>query len=484
MFGLWPSLLLGAEMATEIRFGTDGWRAIMAADFTFQNVARCAQGVADYLKTRGTAAQGLVVGHDTRFLSRDFAETVASVCAANGVKVYLCNKPAPTPVVSFNVLHQQAAGAAIITASHNPPTWNGFKFKPEYAGSATQEITDQLEDAIQRVDEPRLMPLRAARDEGLVVDVDPDPPYLRGIEGLVDLPAIRAAGLTVLVDAMHGAGGGYLPKILSGGSTEVRELRGNPNPAFPDMEQPEPIAPNLASLIGQMRDDGPMVGLALDGDADRLGVVDETGRFVTTLEVFSLLALYLLESKGLRGSLVKGVTSSMMLNALGRMFGVDVHETRVGFKYIGPMMSSGDVLIAGEESGGFAFRGHIPERDGILSGLYLLEYMTLTGKTPSQLIGHLFDQVGAHYYNRLDLPFDPQERSRIEELIRNLDLGELAGLPVRSSDEIDGRRLMFDGAWLAARFSGTEPLLRIYAEADQEDKVALLIDAAVAYLGL
>ncbi|MCH7606608.1 MAG: phosphoglucomutase/phosphomannomutase family protein, partial [Chloroflexi bacterium] len=406
-------------MATEIRFGTDGWRAIIAQDFTFQNVARCAQGLADYLKARGTAAQGLVVGHDTRFLSRDFAETVASVCAANGVKVYLCDKAAPTPVVSFNVLHHQAAGAAVITASHNPAIWNGFKFKPEYAGSATQEITDRLEAAIKEVDEPRSMSLKAARDEGLVADVDPDPPYLERIDSLVDLRAIRDAGLNVLVDAMHGAGGGYLPRILSGGASEVEELRANPNPAYPDMEQPEPIAHNLSSLMSQMHLGGHSVGLALDGDADRLGVVDETGRFVTTLEVFSLLALYLLESKALRGPLVKGVTSSMMLNNLGRIFGVDVHEMRVGFKHIGPKMSEVDALMGGEESGGFAFRGHIPERDGILSGLYLLEYMALTGKSPSQLVDHLFDQVGPHFYSLRDLPFDPNERELIDQRLRS-----------------------------------------------------------------
>ena len=417
-------------------------------------------------------------------MSRDFAETVASVCAANGVKVYLCDKAAPTPVVSFNVLHHQAAGAAVITASHNPAIWNGFKFKPEYAGSATQEITDRLEAAIKGVDELRSMSLKMARDEGLVADVDPDPPYLERIDSLVNLRAIRDAGLNVLVDAMHGAGGGYLPRILSGGASGVEELRAGPNPAFPDMEQPEPIAHNLSSLISQMHHGGSSVGLALDGDADRLGVVDETGRFVTTLEVFSLLALYLLESKALRGPLVKGVTSSMMLNNLGRIFVVDVHEMRVGFKHIGPKMSEVDALMGGEESGGFAFRGHIPERDGILSGLYLLEYMALTGKTPSQLIDHLFDQVGPHYYNRRDVPFDPQERKRIEALIRSPDLRELAGMLVRSSDEIDGRRLIFDGAWLASRFSGTEPLLRIYAEADRPETVAALLDAAVDYLGV
>ena len=471
-------------MATDIRFGTDGWRAIIAEDFTFFNVARCAQGMADYLKHRGTAGQGLVVGYDTRFLSRNFAEIVAGVCAGNGIKVYLSRKAAPTPVISFNVLHHQTAGAAIITASHNPGIWNGFKFKPEYAGSATQEITDELEAAIKAGAEPRIVPLEQARKEGLIIDIDPDPPYLDRIGSLVDLQAIRKAGLTVLVDAMYGAGGGYFSALLSGGATTADEIHGQPNPAFPGMEQPEPIAHNLVSTIERMKSERTSVGLALDGDADRLGVVDEAGRFITTLEVFSLLALYLLEVKGLRGPLVKGVTSSMMLNKLGRQFGVDVHEMRVGFKHIGPKMTQVEALMGGEESGGFAFRGHIPERDGILSGLYLLEYMALTGKYPSQLVDHLFEQVGPHFYSRRDLAFDPNDRERIDQRLRNSNLKELAGMAMISSDDIDGRRLIFEDAWLASRFSGTEPLLRIYAEADQPEKVEALLDAAVDYLGV
>jgi alpha-D-glucose phosphate-specific phosphoglucomutase len=471
-------------MTTDIRFGTDGWRGLIADDFTFANVARCSQGLTDYLRSRGTAGQGLVVGYDTRFLSREFAETVAEVCAGNGVKAFLTQQAAPTPVVSFNVLHHQAAGAAIITASHNPANWNGFKFKPEYAGSATQEITDQLEEHIRAVAEVKSIPLEIGRGRGLVVDIDPDPPYLEGIKSLVDLAAIQDAGLTVLVDAMFGAGAGYITALISGGRTTVKEMNNYRNPAFPGMEQPEPIAHNLTALAQRIREDGTSVGLALDGDADRLGLMDEQGNFISTLEVFALLALYLLEMKGERGALVKGVTSSMMLNKLGQKFGVDVHEMRVGFKYIGPKMSEADALMGGEESGGYAFRGHIPERDGILSGLYILEYLARTGKTPSQLVQHLFDQVGAHYYQRRDITFDPQARDRIQERLDAPGLTDLAGMPVRDSDRIDGRRLIFDDGWLASRFSGTEPLLRIYCEAGAPDQVSKLLDAAAEYLGV
>ena len=474
-------------MATEIRFGTDGWRARIAEDFTFENVARCSQGLADRLKAEGIAAKGLVVGYDTRFLSREFAERVAMVMAGNGIKAYLSEKAAPTPVVSFNVLHHQAAGAAIITASHNPANWNGFKFKPEYAGSATQEVTDQLELAIAESGPVQQIPLTRASDEGLIVEFDPDPPYMERMSKLIDLPAIRSAGLRVTVDSMFGAGAGYIARLIAGGSTTVEEINGYRNPAFPGMEQPEPIAHNLTTLIERIKAGGASVGLALDGDADRVGVVDEHGRFVTTLEVFSLLALYLLENKGEKGALVKGVTSSSMLNRLGERFGVDVHEMKVGFKYIGPRMSEVDALMGGEESGGFAFRGHIPERDGVLSGLYILEYMAKTGSTPSQLVQHLLDQVGSHYYKRRDVSFDPQDRTRIEELQRGIGNGgltEVAGLRVRQTDEIDGRRLVFDDAWLIIRFSGTEPLLRLYAEAGKPELVEALLDGAAEYLGI
>ena len=471
-------------MTAAIKFGTDGWRAIIAEDFTFANVARCAQGLADYLRDTGPAGQGLVVGYDTRFLSREFAETVAAVCAGNGIRAYLCNRAAPTPTISFNVLARQAAGAAIITASHNPGHWNGFKFKPEYAGSATQEITDRLEAKIAAAGPPATLALAAARRQGLVVDMDPDPPYLERLAALVDLESIRASGFPILVDAMFGAGAGYLPRLLAGGATTIVELNGERNPAFPGMEQPEPIAPNLAGLLAAVPAQGAAAGIALDGDADRVGLVDEQGRFVSTLEVFSLLALYLLEQKGQRGPLVKGVTSSMMLNKLGEKYGVPVPEMPVGFKHIGPKFAAVDGLMGGEESGGFAFRGHIPERDGILSALYLLEYMATTGQTPAQLVQRLFAQVGRHYYQRRDIAFDPAARPEIQARLQSGDLTQLAGLPVVAADEIDGRRLFFDQAWLAARFSGTEPLLRIYCEAESPEQVTQLLDAAADYLGV
>ena len=468
----------------DIRFGTDGWRAVIGEDYTFANVARCARGLCDYMKRRGTADRGLIVGYDTRFLSPEFAATVASVCAGQGVRTLLADAPAPTPVLSYGVMHHGTGGAAIITASHNPAIWNGFKFKPEYAGSATQEITDELEEAIGVVGFVDPAEIQSGRESGLIENFAPAEPYFEHVGSLVDLDAIRSAGFHIVVDAMYGAGAGYLPKLLQGGKTTVEELHGHRNPAFPGMAQPEPIAANLPELMARVPATGATVGIALDGDADRVGIIDETGRFVTTLDTFSLLALYLLESKGWRGSLIKGVTASQALNKLGSIYGVDVHEVRVGFKHMGPRMDELNALMAGEESGGFAFRGHVPERDGILSGLFVLENMANTGKTVSELLENLFERVGPHFYHRRDIEFAAADRDRINQQVNDPRLEQLGAYPVVSSDSIDGRRLHFEDGWLGVRFSGTEPLLRIYAEASSPERVTGLLDAAVGYLGV
>ena len=468
----------------DIRFGTDGWRALIAGDYTYYNVARCALGLCDYLKQRGTAGRGLIVGYDTRFLSPEFASTVAGVSASQGIRTLLSVEAAPTPVLSYSVLHHGAAGAAIITASHNPAAWNGFKFKPEYAGSATQEITDELEAAIRQVGSVDPAEISAGRNSALVEGMEPAGPYFDHVARLIDLDAIRSAGFRVVVDSMYGAGAGYLPRLLEGGTTTIEELHGYRNPAFPGMAQPEPIAPNLTELLVRVPESGASVGIALDGDADRVGIIDETGKFVTTLDVFSLLALYLLEAKGWRGSLIKGVTASQALNKMGGLYGVDVHEVQVGFKHMGPRMEELNALMAGEESGGFAFRGHVPERDGILSGLYVLEYMAKTGKSVSELLANLFEIVGPHFYHRRDIEFDAADRERITRQVNNPALDRLGGFPVLASDSIDGRRLRFDDGWLAVRFSGTEPLLRIYAEAGSPERVTGLLDAAAEYLGV
>ena len=480
------SSLSAKEEPINIHFGTDGWRALTGWDFTAENVRACARGVSSYLLKTSMAQRGVVVGYDTRFASEDFAAEVAMVTTANGVPTLLCNQAAPTPVISYNIVHHHAGGAAIITASHNPPRWNGFKYKPEYAGSASPEIVKALEWEIAQTQghEIQTLPLAEARKRGILRDIEPEPPYMKHISQLVDLKAIRNSGLRIVTDAMYGAGGGYLPHLLEGGSLRLEEIHSPPNPSFPGMQQPEPVAHNLTELSQRVVSQGYDAGIALDGDADRVGLVDEHGRFISTLETFALLALYMLKVRKERGPLVKSTTMTSMIYRLGELYGVPVHETPVGFKFLGPVMTRENALAAGEESGGYAFRGHIPERDGILSGLFLLDMMVKMGKRPSELVDLLFSKVGPHHFQRADIAFATEERPRIEGLISSRRPEMLGGKRVVSYDEVDGLRFTLEsGAWALIRFSGTEPVLRIYAEAESPESVARLLEDAQALVG-
>ena len=471
-----------------IKFGTEGWRGIIAEDYTFDNVRLCAQGAAEFLREQGLDSRGLVIGYDTRFASEEFAAAVAEVSTANGVTTYLCNRAAPTPVVSYNLVAREAGAGVIITASHNPARWNGFKYKPHYGGSASPEIAEQLEARIAQVEASQSvnrMSLDNAEARGLLEYIDPEPLYMGNIATLVDLGGIRRAGLKVLVDPMFGAGAGYFTKLLSGGTIKVTELHSERNPSFPGISQPEPIAHNLGTLMSSVPRRHADLGLATDGDADRLGVVDENGRFMTTLQTFALLCLHQLEVLGRRGPLVRSITMTSMVDRLGEMYGVPVFDTPVGFKHLAPAMMREDALLAGEESGGYAFRGNIPERDGILSGLMLLDMMVKTGKTPSELLSMLTDKVGPHYYDRWDLKFDARRRDSIQARVKAARPSTLAGKRVEKVDARDGLRFVLEGGyWTLVRFSGTEPLLRIYAEAESPEQVATLLGDTRAIAGV
>ncbi|MBL7125614.1 MAG: phosphoglucomutase/phosphomannomutase family protein [Dehalococcoidales bacterium] len=475
-------------MKNEITFGTDGWRGIIARDFTFANVLVCAQGVADYLKQSGMTRQGLIIGYDTRFASEDFAAAAAEVMAANGIKTYLCDKATPTPVVSYGVLARRAAGAIIITASHNPGIWNGFKYKDQHGASAPDDVTADILKSIDRIlakGKPEQMPLEKALEQGLVARTDLAKVYLEQVARLVDLPAIRKAGLNIKIDSMYGAGAGYLKGILEGGRTRVTELNGERNPLFPGMVRPEPIAVNLKRLSALIREEGASVGLATDGDADRVGIIDEKGNFITQLQTFALLCLYLLEVRGEKGPLVKTLTSSSMIDRLGELYGVPVFETTVGFKYVAPIMLKEDAIIGGEESGGYGFRGHVAERDGILAGLYFLDFMLRTGKKPSELLAYLYSKVGPHYYQRIDDEFPEAERQTIINRLRDNPPESIEDVKVNKIDTADGfRYLLADNSWLLIRFSGTEPVLRIYAESSSDAKVKKLLESGKKLAGV
>ena len=439
----------------------------------------CAQGVVGYLKEAGLASRGLIIGYDTRFASEDFASAAAEVIAGNGIKVYLCPRATPTPVISFGVQEKKAGGAIVITASHNQAGWNGFKCKNEHGASAPDEVSGKIERNIPQppyAGRIKQLPLAEAVEKGLVEYLDLDPLYLARVAKLVDLEGIHRAGLKVVVDSMYGAGAGYLKTILQGGVTGVVEINGERNPLFPGILRPEPIAVNLTRLSTLVKEQGANVGLATDGDADRMGIVDEKGTFLTQLQVFGLLCLYLLEIRGESGPIVKTITSTSMVYRLGEIFKVPVYETPVGFKNVAPVMLAEDALIGGEESGGFGFRGHVPERDGILANLFFLDLMIKTGKTPSELIDYLYDRVGPHYYQRVDVKFPEAERKAIIERLRKNPPKSIDGVEVVKLDTFDGfRYILADDTWLLIRFSGTEPVLRIYAETDSPERVERLL---------
>jgi len=462
-----------------IKFGTDGWRAVIAQDFTFDNVRVCAQGVADYLKQKALAERGIIVGYDTRFASEDFAAVAAEVMAGNGIKVYLCPKATPTPVISYGVLAKKTGGAIIITASHNPAKWNGFKIKSESGSSASTDVIAAVEKNISntlatgRVSQ---LPLAEAVEQGLVEYLDLSPLYFDQLNNLISLNELRQSKLKVVVDSMYGAGIGYFKNLLSGGNIEITEINGERNPLFPGI-QPEPIAVNLDKLSAAIKQQGADVGLATDGDADRIGIMDENGVFLDQLQVFALLALYLLEVRDERGPIVKTITATNMLYCLGELYNVPVYETLVGFKYVAPKMEAEDALIGGEESGGYGFRGHVMERDGILAGLYFLDLMVKTGKKPSELLAYLYSKVGPHYYKRVDIDFVAEERENIISRLKNNIPDAIDGIKVVKSSDADGfRYILADTSWLLIRFSGTEPVLRIYTETDSQTRADRMLE--------
>jgi phosphomannomutase len=458
---------------TTIKFGTDGWRAGIAEEYTFANVRLISQGVAEYLRAHGLAGRGMIVGYDTRFRSDDFAAASAEVLAANGIHSLMCAGPAPTPVSSFAILDRKTAGGINITASHNPYTDNGFKLRSEYGGAASPEVLHDVEARIE------------ATAAGLISSFDPGPAYVTQVSGLVDLGRLRNAGLHVALDPMWGVGSGWFDRLIGGGKTTFTSIHDGVNPLFPGLKRPEPIEPNIAGLQQAVRELRASVGIANDGDADRVGLVDENGRFVNQLEVYALLALYLLEVRGWRGPLVKTVTTTMMARKLAARFNVPVYETGVGFKYVAPKMLEVDAIMGGEESGGFAFRGHLPERDGILAGLFILDLMVQKGMTVSQLLQYLFELVGPHYYDRIDTHLDPEEKPQVVERVRAARPERIAGLEVTEIDTADGfRYVLGDQGWLLIRFSGTEPVVRVYTETTDAGRVQPILHAGLEIAGL
>jgi len=473
-------------MTHKIKFGTDGWRGVIAEDYTFDNVRRAAQGFASYLLEKGFAGRWIVVGHDKRFHSENFAAAASEVLAGNGLNVYLTNGATPTPVIAFAVVHKKACGAVNITASHNPPTDNGFKVRDSNGGAIDPEGLVRIEALIpESVEAVKRIQFNDALRDKKVVYFDASESYIENLKKLVDLQKIKDAGFTVMVDAMWGNGAGWFTKLLDGGKTKVIEIHNTRNPSFPEMKRPEPIRPNIDVGLKATVTNNADVLLITDGDADRCGIGDEKGEFINQLRVYALLAYYLLEVRGERGAIVKTLSTTGMLNKLGRIYNVPVYETGVGFKYVAPKMIETDAMIGGEESGGYAFRNNVPERDGILAGLYFLDFMVRTGKKPTELLKMLFDKLGGEYfYDRIDTPFSGERKVR-EQMVLDAKPQTLGGLKVTELITVDGFQFRLeDGGWLLIRFSGTEPILRIYCETMHADKVKAILEDGLKVAGI
>lgn len=467
----------------EIKFGTDGWRGVIAREFTFDNLALVAQATMDWMVREGLADQGLVVGYDRRFLSAEFARRVVEVAAGNGIKVLLSSESIPTPAVSWAVKERGCGAGIMITASHNPPIYNGFKIKENYGGSARPETTKLLEQIVAyNCAEKR--PVRAksfeeAVQQGDVELFDAADGYLRQLGRMVDIEAIRKAAIPAVADPMFGAGSGFFRRLLG-----IDEIHDELNPAFGG-RPPEPIGENLQELCSLVASGRYRVGLALDGDADRIGAVDEHGEFFSSHAIFTLLLQHLKERKGLTGEVVKTVSSTRMIDLLAQQYELPLHETPIGFKHICELMLQRTVLMGGEESGGLGVIGHIPERDGVLMGLLLLETMAVTGKGLRQQLDEIMDRIGHFFYRRIDTHINPENKAALLIRLQQDPPQQIAGRTVASTNFSDGFKFVFEnGDWLLIRPSGTEPVLRLYSEANDAAMVETLLRGARQITGV
>lgn len=463
-----------------IRFGTDGWRGIIAADFTFANLRRVSTAVARYVLEQGGAKRGVVIGYDTRFLAEEFARTVADILSGHGIRVCVTDKAAPTPVVAYSVLRKHAAGAVMLTASHNPPAHNGFKFIPDYAGPALPHITDRITALIP---EQAAAGARAPQEE-LVEMFDPQPEYLEFLAGQVDLAKVKAAGLRLVVNPMHGAGIGYLEKIFADLGLAVIGQRNWRDPLFGG-QMPEPKAELLTDLRQAVLANKADLGLALDGDGDRFGIIAADGSYLLPNEVLAILARYLLAERGQRGPIARTVSTTTLLDRIAAKFGEEVIETPVGFKYLAQAMLEQGALLAGEESGGLSIAGHIPEKDGVLACLLMAEVRAHYGKGLSQILADVHEEYGRLYTRRLDIHCSPAAKETVLDQLEHYAPTELGGAAVTAIVKLDGRKYsLADGSWVLIRPSGTEALFRIYGEAQSLAQLENSQQSLVKDLGL
>jgi phosphomannomutase len=467
-----------------VKFGTDGWRGIIADDFTYANVRVAARAIAHYVMEHEDAAAGVCVGYDTRFGSKSFAGIVAEVLAGAGIPVALANKVTPTPELSFAVRGRKAAGGVMITSSHNPAEWNGVKYKASYGGSGKPSIISAIEGYLDK-------PLAEAETPAKIELVDFSPEYVAALEAFVDLKKIKASGYKFLIDTMYGAGKGYVAGIFERAGVPYVEFRSEVNPAFPGIN-PEPIMPHIAATRVAVVEEHCAAGLITDGDADRIGSVDEHGNVVDAHKIFAVILEWLLKRKGWPGDVTRAFNTTKMLDRIAAKYGRKLHEHGIGFKYVCDLMLEEDILIGGEESGGIGISQHLPERDGLLNSLLIANVMADEGKTLGELVAALQAEYGEHQYGRVDMHIDDALKVSAIERAR-AGVSEVAGLKVLRMETLDGIKFYLENpacagkenaaeTWLLLRASGTEPLLRVYCESCSEESVAMVLKAAQAFV--
>jgi len=468
-----------------IEFGTDGWRAVIADTYTFDNLERVAQATADWLHDDYGDSPSVVLGHDTRFLGREFAERAAQVLAQAGVHVTVADSVVSTPAISWATQAMGADAGVVITASHNPPAYNGFKIKAHFGGPAPPDMIAAVEAAVRPAGalDLSLTPFETLTQEGRVALHDVRSGYVNALHEALNIDAITGADFTIAHDAMYGAGQGLVTELL--GEDQVVPLRHDLNPSFRGVA-PEPIEDRLGDLSDTVAaDDDCAAGLANDGDADRIGMVDENGNYVSSHRILALLVKYLHEERGLSGNIVKTFSTTHMLDKMGARYGLDVETTPIGFKHIASKMAEGGVLVGGEESGGIAATGHIPERDGIYIGLLIVEMIVERGKPLSALVDELLEEFGPHYNYRDDIHIRADQKAGVlDRLDTQGGLDTVDGHAVQAVRTLDGFKHLTDNGWLLIRPSGTEPVLRVYSEAESPEAAEALVKDASSQLGL
>ena len=468
---------------TQIKFGTDGWRGVIADDFTFANVRTAAEAIAAYVHAKEDPAKGLCIGYDTRFGSKAFAQACAEVIAATGIPVLLADRITPTPALSYGVRGRKAAGGIMITSSHNPAQWNGVKYKAWYGGSGKPSIIAEIESFLGQ-------PVAEAAEPAPITEVNFLPDYLTAIESFADLGLIAKSGMRFAVDSMYGAGGTILSEIFSRLGVEHVQIRGEVNPLFPGIN-PEPIEPHIRALGEAVVAHGCHAGLCTDGDADRIGATDEHGNFVDPHKIFSVLLSWVLKRKGWPGAVTRAFNTTKMLDRIAAKHGRELIEHGIGFKYVCDYMLEREIVMGGEESGGIGFQRHLPERDGLLNALLLANVMAEEGKTLGQLVADLQAEYGEHHYGRIDLHIPDEIKNSAIARAKALKTGDVsfAGMKILKQETLDGVKFYLDNpeaatkpnaaeTWILLRASGTEPLMRIYTESTSPENVKKLLESA------